>query len=165
MIDVQPDLGGEFDEYSLLQTGSQLRTPSSVLGRSFPQSNQRQYQQGPAGHHSDPSSFELPPGLIHAGEDGYASLPQSPLDLSFGTSAGGIVPGADPVDSVCASYAGCNLEYSGATPAIYDPSTTTGGATTGLVGPGYGVNVAAAGVHHYVSRLPPALSAPGRPIG
>lgn len=126
----QPELGGEYDEYAMLAPGHDMRPPP-IMSRTFPQSSQRHYQQT-----QHPSAYDIPPELIQPGDEGYTSLPQSPLDLAFGASAAGIAPGADPVENMCASYAGCNIDYPGAAPSIYDAD-----AASGLVGPGYGVNV------------------------
>ena len=60
--------------------------------------------------HPSPSqgSFDMtPPGLIRDGEEGYASLPQSPLDAVFpGSVALGsaLGAGAGPLDGVCKNY-------------------------------------------------------------
>lgn len=92
-----------------------LRTAPMLTRATFPQSAQRSYHQT----HAD---FSLPPGLIHAGEDGYASLPQSPLDLAFGG-------GAADSHGLAANYGACSVDYAGAAPACFEAS---------LVGPGYG---------------------------
>lgn len=120
-----------------------------VVTRSFPQSSQRQYQQYHPATHNDPNVFDLPPALIHPGEDGYASLPQSPLDLAFGAGAG-----ADPVDSICRSHV--DLDYTAG--ACFDNTLANG--ASGLVGPGYGLGVNVnVNVPPYVSvALPPARS-------
>lgn len=71
--------------------------------------------------HPTPASFELsPPGLIRDGEDGYASLPQSPLDAVFpaaSVDSALIGSGALLGGALCKPY---ELEYAAAAPV--DPA-------------------------------------------
>ncbi|THG95315.1 hypothetical protein EW026_g6315 [Hermanssonia centrifuga] len=134
-VESSPELGPEFDTVPMLNP---YDASASLISRPYPQSSQRQYQQ----YHQQPShrrdAFELPPGLIHAGEDGYASLPQSPLDMTFGgiNASLGSSAGADPADSICRSYV--DMDYSG---ACFDANV---GVNVGPIGPGVvpGYNVA-----------------------
>lgn len=54
------------------------------------------------------SSYDMPPDLIRDGEEGYASLPQSPLDFAFPPSITSGVMHPDPAaglpQTICRSY-------------------------------------------------------------
>ena len=70
-----------------------------------------------------------PPGLIRD-EEGYQSLPQSPLDAAFPSSVGldaALGAGADPLDTICRSYV--DVEYAGAGACQFDSSGLAGAAT------------------------------------
>ncbi|KAI0915322.1 hypothetical protein AcV5_003826 [Taiwanofungus camphoratus] len=79
-----PELGSDFDDFLML--GSFDAAPHPHAGRA------PAYAPSP----------DLTPGLIHRDEDGYASLPPSPLDMSFPPVHD--VPRA-PAPALCGSYA------------------------------------------------------------
>lgn len=59
------------------------------------------------------------PGLIHRDEDGYASLPPSPLDLSFAASVQDVASVPMPVPPAPAQMCGNYMGY-GSAPIVYD---------------------------------------------
>ena len=69
-----------------------------------------------------PSSYDMPPDLIRDGEEGYASLPQSPLDFAFPTAITSGVMHSDPAaglpQTICRSYVDENQMLS--TPACFN---------------------------------------------
>lgn len=88
-----PELGGEFDDMFNSLARQQvsgfvpppIQTPSYVA-----------------------SSYDAPPDLIRDGEEGYNSLPQSPLDYAFPTSITSGMMAGDPAavlpQTICRSY-------------------------------------------------------------
>ena len=95
-----------------------------------------------------------PPGLIRD-EEGYQSLPQSPLDAAFPGAVGldaALGAGADPLDTICRSYV--DVEYAaGAGPCQFD-SSGLAGAAAAATAYGHGLPDALGGAAHqgpYVS--------------
>ena len=94
------------------------------------------YSRYPLHASSSQGSFEMsPPGLIRDGEEGYQSLPQSPLDAAFPGSVGrdaALGAGADPLDTICRSYV--DAEYAGAGACQFDSSGLAGAAAATAYG-------------------------------
>lgn len=121
------------------------------------------YQLHPAQSHAP---YDMsPPGLIKDGEEGYASQPQSPLDMTFPMSISSTLGarGADPLATICRSYV--DAEYPG--PCQYDTTsvTSTMSPLAGGASYGHGLHVSD-GLSHpgqppYVSLLSHLLH-PGR---
>ena len=100
-------------------------------------------------------SFDMsPPGLIRDGEEGYQSLPQSPLDAAFpgavGLDAAALGAGADPLDAICRSYVDAEYAGAGAAACQFDNSGLTAAAAPAYAH-GLPDALASANSHAYVS--------------
>ncbi|THH27835.1 hypothetical protein EUX98_g6350 [Antrodiella citrinella] len=111
-----PDIGGEFDEFlTTLHDNHQAGQPYAHHGPSphltavLPPFHALQSRlQNSAG-------YELPPDLIRDGEEGYTSLPPSPLDFAFpaAISSGHVVPTNVVVADTSAGDLSGGLDISG----------------------------------------------------
>ena len=96
-------------------------------------------------HPTSSQSFDMsPPGLIRDGEEGYQSLPQSPLDAVFPNSmalGATMSTGADPLAGMAKSYV--DMDYTGQ----FDSSAAP--AVLGAASAGYGHGLAHASHQGY----------------
>ena len=95
MFPLQPELGPEFDDLCVFgssDTAALSPTLPPTLASSVQHVHHSRYSQ------NVPSAYDAPPDLIRDGDEGYASLPQSPLDFTFPPPPVGMYPGM-PTDA------------------------------------------------------------------
>ena len=126
-----------FNETSISTPPSQPHSPSH--SRESFSYQYRDHQQTPRRSRTSPFDVSPAPGLIRDGEEGYASLPTSPLDLTFPgvvhqaqhTPSG--LPTPEPVSSLCGAFN--EVPY----PTSFD--------VNGLSGVAYGAHAQTDGLH------------------
>lgn len=87
---LQPELGPEFDDLCVFgqpDVAALSPTLPPSLVSSVQHAHQSSYNQ------NVPAAYDAPPDLIRDGDEGYASLPPSPLDFTFPPSGVGMYPG------------------------------------------------------------------------